>query len=209
MNTSRIRTIAMCAAACIGCSDSPTSPARPTTSPPIDRLFIFVRNWPTDYVELSLTRDAGGSTLVLFHPPGDGRPRTVIDSIGPGANEPEEVRTMLDSFDVWAMNAPNAPGAACRTVNGERSCAITWNDYSVVMRVESGGEVRVQRYTGLESDAGSPSVRALGDFVLAWVRRLKGEGLAHRELPAQPGAAALDVRYGNAQDLERAVRTNR
>ena len=156
----------MVAAFCIGCTDSPTSPV----SPPIDRLFIFARNWPNDYVELSLIRDAGGSTLVLFRPYREGHPRMVIDSIGPGAEEPEEVHTMLASFDIWAMNAPDAPGAACRTVNGQRSCAITWEDYSLVMRVESGGKVRVQRYTGLETSTGNPSARALADFVLAWAR---------------------------------------
>ena len=157
------------------CSDS-TSPAPPVESPPIDRLLVFVRNWPTDYVELALTRDAAGVTLVLFHPPGDGQPRVVIDSIGPGATEPAEIGELLDSFDVWALNAPNAPDAACRTVNGERSCAITWNDYSVVMLVESGDEVRVQRYTRLDStNSGSPA-RALGDFILAWVQRLEAGG---------------------------------
>ena len=156
------------------CTDS-TSP-RPVASPPIDRLLVFVRNWPTDYVELALTRDAGGVTLVLFHPPGDGQPRVVIDSIGPGAEEPAEVRELLDSFDVWALNAPNAPGAACTTVNGQRTCNATDNDYSVVMLVESGDEVRVQRYTRLDSsNAGSPA-RALGDYILAWVQRLEGGG---------------------------------
>ena len=156
------------------CSDS-TSP-EPEVSPPIDRLFLFVRNWPTDYVELALTRDAAGVTLVLFHPPGDGQPRVVIDSIGPGATEPAEIRDLLATFDVWALNAPNAPGAACRTVDGERSCAITWNDYSVVMQVESGDEVRVQRYTRLDSSNSNSPARALGDFVLAWVQRIEGGG---------------------------------
>jgi hypothetical protein len=160
---------------CVGCTDS-TSPARAPESPPIDRLFIFVRDWPTDYVELSLIRDAAGSTLVLFRPPAEGQPRVVIDSIGPGATEPAEIGMMLDSFDIWALNADDAPGAACRTVNGQRSCAITWNDYSLVMRVESGDEVRVQRYTGLEEWSTSSPPRALGDFILAWVRRLEAGG---------------------------------
>ena len=156
----------------VSCSDS-TSPGA-VESPPIDRLLIFVRNWPTEYVELALTRDAAGVTLVLFHPPGDGQPRVVIDSIGPGATEPEEVRDLLAAFDVWALNAPFAPGAACKGEGDDRSCAITWNDYSVVMLVESGDDVRVQRYTRLDStNSGSPA-RALGDFVLAWVRRLEG-----------------------------------
>ena len=171
MNPRRKFTVAICIALCIGCRDSPTSPV----SPPIDRLFIFARNWPDDYVELSLIRDAGGSTLVLFRPYREGHPRTVIDSIGPGATEPEEVHTMLASFDIWAMKAPDAPGAACRTVNGQRSCAISWEDYSLVMRVESGGKVRVQRYTGLEKSTGNPSARALADFVLAWARERENE----------------------------------
>ncbi len=81
---------------------------------------------------------------------------------------------MLESFDIWAMNHPDAPGAACRTVNGERSCNITWNDYSLVMRVESGDDFRVQRYTGLETMPSSWPARGLGDFVLAWVRRIEG-----------------------------------
>lgn len=183
MHPGRYLTVAIGAACCIGCTDPPTSPAREIVSPPIDRLFIFVRDWPNDFVELSLIRDAGRSTLVLFRPPGDGQPRMVIDSIGPGPTEPEEVRAMLDSFDVWALNAPNAPGAACRTVNGQRSCYATANDYSLVMRVESGAEVRVQRYTGLEKSTGSQSARALGDFILAWVRLLEGGGQAYHQPP--------------------------
>ena len=159
----------------VSCSDS-TSPARTVESPPIDRLLIFVRNWPTDYVELALTRDAAGVTLVLFHPPGDGQPRVVIDSIGPGATEPEEIRDLLATFDVWALNAPFAPGAACKGEDEDRVCAITWNDYSVVMLVESGDEVRVQRYTRLDSSNASSPARALGDFVLAWTRRLEAGG---------------------------------
>ena len=93
---------------------------------------------------------------------------------------------MLDSFDIWAMNAPDAPGAACRTVNGQRSCAITWEDYSLVMRVESGGTARVQRYTGLERSTGNPSARALADFVLAWARERENE-LALNVVPIPSG----------------------
>jgi hypothetical protein len=145
-------------------------------SPPIDRLFVYARTWPTEEVELALIRDAGESTVTLFRPARDGRPRIVLDSVGPGPEDVEEVGAMLDSFDVWAMNAPNAPGAACRTVNGQRSCAITFNDYSLVMRVESGGEVRVQRYTHLELSTASPSARALADLVLAWARKREGGG---------------------------------
>ena len=156
----------------VSCSDS-TSPSREVESPPIDRLLIFVRNWPTEYVELALTRDAAGVTLVLFHPPGDGQPRVVIDSIGPGATEPAEIRDLLANFDVWALNAPFAPGAACTGVDEDRSCAITSNDYSVVMLVESGDQVRVQRYTRLDSSNSGSRARALGDYVLEWVRRIE------------------------------------
>ena len=155
----------------IGCSDEPTSPA---VLPPIDRVLIYARNWPTEEVELAWVRESGHSTVTLFRPARDGQPRLVLDSIGPDLEDPEKVSEMLESFDIWAMNAPNAPGAACRTVNGQRSCAITWNDYSVVMQVERGGNVRVQRYTGLEKPTGDPSVRALGDFVLAWAREREG-----------------------------------
>lgn len=108
---------------------------------------------------------------------------------------------MPDSFDVWAMNAPNAPGAACRTVDGQRSCAITWEDYSVVMRVESGGDVRVQRYTGLEKSTGTPSVRALGDFVLAWASKLEGSGPAHRQSFPRPAAAARAATVASSDSL--------
>ena len=81
---------------------------------------------------------------------------------------------MLNAFDIWALNAPDAPGAACRTVMGERSCSITFNDYSLVMRVQSGQEVRVQRYTGLEKSKSNQSARALGDFVFEWARNRGG-----------------------------------
>jgi len=83
---------------------------------------------------------------------------------------------LLNSFDIWALNAPDAPGAACRTVLGERSCSITFNDYSLVMRVQRGREVRVQRYTGLEKSTSNRSARALGDFVFEWARQREGGG---------------------------------
>jgi hypothetical protein len=140
-------------------------------SPPIDRLFIFVRKWPTEDVQLTLIRDAGESTVTLFRQARDGRPRIVLDSIGPAREDADMVVAMLASFDIWAMNAPNAAGAACRTVYGERYCAATIEDYSLVMRVESGDEVRVQRYTQLEKRTSSRSARALGDFVLEWARK--------------------------------------
>lgn len=78
---------------------------------------------------------------------------------------------MLNAFDLWALNAPDAPGAACRTVLGQRSCSITFIDYSLVMQVQSGRDVRVQRYTRLEKSTANQSARALGDFVFAWARK--------------------------------------
>ena len=87
------------------------------------------------------------------------------------------VERMLSSFDIWALNAPDAPGAACRTVLGQRSCSITFNDYSLVMQVQRGREVRVQRYTRLEKSTSNRSARALGDFVFAWARMREGRGL--------------------------------
>lgn len=56
------------------------------------------------------------------------------------------------------------------TVRGGRTCSITVNDYSLVMRVQRGRDVRVQRYTGLEHSTGNPTARALADFVFAWAR---------------------------------------
>ena len=173
-----IRLFTTAAACCLACTHSAkpnalsTASARTDVSPPIDRLFIFVRDWPREFVDLTLIRDAGTSRVTLARAVGNGRSRIVLDSVG--AKDEEMVVAMLDSFDIWAMNAPDAAGAACRTRNGNRSCSITFNDYSVVMRVESGGEVRVQRYTGLEWNKSSRSVRALGDFVLAWAREREG-----------------------------------
>jgi hypothetical protein len=40
------------------------------------------------------------------------------------------------------------------------------------MRVISGGVTRNQRYTRLEKTTSSNPVRALGDFILAWSRKL-------------------------------------
>lgn len=178
MNTSRYLRVAIVAAGCIGCGDDP--PTSPAKSPPIDRLFIYARNSSPDVkkeeVELALTREAGRSTLVMFIPARPEHPRIVLDSIGPIPEEPERVRAMLASFDVWALNAPNAPGAACFTVNGQRSCNITFEDYSLVMRVESGSQVRVQRYTGLEKSTGNATARGLADYVLAWARELQAAG---------------------------------
>ena len=157
------------AACCLGCTHRLDS----QTLHPVDRFFIFARNWPTEEVELILKRDHGATTVILFRPARDKRPRILLDSIGPVRNDPDIVREMFASFDVWALNAPNAPGAACTTRNGTRKCVPKWKDYSVAMRVERGGEVRVQRYTGLEKKKGNPSARALGDFVLAWARQVE------------------------------------
>ena len=172
--------LVICAACCVGCANRATPTAlpasAPSVSPPIDRLFIYVRNWPTEEVELVLVRRPGNSTLTMYRPARDKRPPIMLESIGPGQPEPEMVSAMLASFDIWAMNDPDAPGAACWTVMGERSCHPTFKDYSLVMRVESGPEVRVQRYTRLEKSTSSRSARALGDFVLEWARkRERGE----------------------------------
>ena len=165
----------ICAAFWLGCSSSePTSPDPQSTAAPIHRFLLYARNWPVEEVELALVRDTGGSTVTLFRPARDGRPRVVLDSIGPSPTDAEEVRVMLESFDVWALNEANAPGAACRSVDGQRSCAITSNDYSIVMQVERGWDVRVQRYTGLARAGASAPARALGDYVLAWARRREG-----------------------------------
>ena len=170
----------ICAACCIGCTNRarpnalPAAPAEALVAPRIDRLDLFVRNAAREAVELTLTRDARGSTVTLVRPAYDGRRRMVLDSIGPAGQDPEMVLPMLDSFDIWAMNAPDAPGAACKTVRGQRSCSITFNDYSLVMRVQSGRQVRVQRYTGLEKSTSNRSARALGDFVFAWARKREG-----------------------------------
>ena len=170
----------MVAACCIACTSRAGSNAEPMSvggaSPPIDRLNIFVRDWPTYDVELTLVRDARGSTLTLFRQARDGRPRIVLDSIGPAPQDPEEISALLDTFDIWAMNAPDAPGAACRNRFGMRSCAITFKDYSLVMRVESGGKVRVQRYTGLEKSTANQSARGLADHILALARKREGRG---------------------------------
>lgn len=145
--------------------------------------YLFVRNAAREAVELTLTRDARGNTVTLVRPDYDGRRRPwrrsgrVLDSIGPDEQDTDNMAVrMLNSFDIWALNAPDAPGAACRTVIGQRSCSITFNDYSLVMRVQRGREVRVQRYTGLEKSTSNPSARALGDFVFAWARKREGGG---------------------------------
>ena len=171
------------AAWCLGCSDaSPTSPGRAIDASEIDRLLIFVRDWPNDYVEIDLRRQAGQSTLVMFRPAQPGVPRLVLDSIGPSSEDPQEIVELLNTFDVWAMADSNAAGAACSTKSGQWNCNITFNDYSLVMQVIADGEVRAQRYTHLERRTSSHPPRALADFIFAWMRRVKGGAGTQRGL---------------------------
>jgi hypothetical protein len=157
-------------ACCVGCSNTTGTAGRGAKSPPIDRLFIYVRDWPKEEAHLTFVRDKGKSTVVLVRPGSEGRRGILLDSIGPDEKDAEMIVVLLDSFDVWALNAPNAPGAACTTANGERKCIITEYDYSLVMQVESRGRTRVQRYTRLEQSSSNRSARGLGDYVLAWAR---------------------------------------
>ncbi len=171
---------ALALACCIGCTNRvrpavapesanalPAAPAEAGVAPPIDRVDLFVRNAAREFVEVTLKRDAGGNTDTWYVQRYDGQLRP----IGPPEQDTDMAVQMLKSFDIWALNAPDAPGAACRTVMGQRSCAITFNDYSLVMRVQRGPEVRVQRYTGLEKSRANRSARALGDFVFEWARK--------------------------------------
>lgn len=172
----------ICAGCCIGCTSGakpnalPAAPDEASVPRPIERLDLFVRNAAREAVELTLTRDARGSTATLARPAYNGRRRMVLDSIGPAGPDAEMILRTLGSFDIWAMNAPDAPGAACKTVLGQRSCAITFNDYSLVMRVQRGRDVRVQRYTGLEKATANRSARALADFVFTWARERAARG---------------------------------
>jgi hypothetical protein len=169
----------LCVLICLACGVACTARATPSAlpaaraearaAPPIDRVDLFVRNAAREFVELTATRHARGGTVTWYVQRFDGRSRP----IGPAEQDTAMVIRMLDAFDLWALNAPNAPGAACRTVLGERSCAITLNDYSLVMQVQSGRQVRVQRYTGLDSSTAHRSARALGDFVFTWARTRK------------------------------------
>jgi hypothetical protein len=170
--------VSLALASCIGCTHRakpnalPATPAEAFVAAPIDRLDLFVRNAARQAVELTLTRDTRGSAVTWYVQRYDGRQRP----IGSAEEDTEMVVLMLNSFDIWALNAPDAPGAACKTVRGRRTCAITFNDYSLVMRVQRGGEVRVQRYTGLEKRMSNQAARALGDFVFAWARKREGRG---------------------------------
>jgi hypothetical protein len=160
------------AAACaIGCAPRIAGgPADAAGVRPIDRVDLFVRNAAREFVELSATRRVRGGSVTWSVQRYDGRLRP----IGRAEEHTDMVVRMLESFDMWALNAPDAPGAACRTVKGRRNCAITFNDYSLVMKVERGREIRVQRYTGLERSTANQTARALADFVFAWARQHGG-----------------------------------
>ena len=166
----------MCAALFIGCSDGPTSSGRHIADSEIDRLMIFVRDWPNEYVEIALERKAGQSTLLIFRPPQPGVPRILIDSIGPSSEDPPEIAELLRNFDIWAMADSNAAGAACSTKRGYWDCNITFNDYSVVIGVTGAGMTRAQRYTRLKESTSNKTARALGDYVLAMARKRTGGG---------------------------------
>ena len=175
---------ACCAALVLGCGDShPTAPQEPLAVSDIDLLRIFVRNSPSaiesEYVQVIYERVAGRSMLLMFRPPQPATgglpatPRILLDSIGPQEDPPAEIVEIVSTFNVWAMADSNAAGAACSTRTGAWVCNITSNDYSVVRGVGSGGTMRSQRYTRLES-TGNQAARALGDFVFAWSRRKAG-----------------------------------
>lgn len=154
-----------------GCEPIPTSPDRALTNKAIDRLLIFVRDWPNEYVEIDLQRSGGKSTLTMYRPPQPGLPRVLIDSIGPNSEEPKEIVELLENFDVWALADSNAAGAACNTRGGGWACKPTFNDYSLVMQVIRGNVSRSQRYTRLGENTSNQTARALGDFILRWKRK--------------------------------------
>lgn len=156
---------------CLGCNEIITSPDPALLNKSIDRLLIFVRDWPNEYVEIDLTRKAGQSTLLIYRPPQPGVPRVLLDSIGPNAGDPPEIVELLETFNVWAMADSNAAGAACNTKGGEWGCTPTFNDYSLVMQVIRRGVSRSQRYTRLNESTSNRTARALGDFVFAMARK--------------------------------------
>ena len=169
------------AVCCLGCNNAtPTSPDRAIAASEIDRLLIFVRDWPNEYVEIDLQRKAGESTLIMYRPAQPGLPRILLDSIGPDKEDPEEIVELLKTFDVWALADSNAVGAACNTKSGHWVCNPTFNDYSLVMQVIGGGMTRAQRYTRLGESTSSKTARALGDFILAWKRRVEGSASTKR-----------------------------
>ena len=171
--------VLICVACCIGCTTrakpavAPAASAEAAVARPIDRLDLFVRTAAREAVQLTVTRDGRGGTGTWHVQWSDGRQ----PPSGPAEPDTDMVVRMLNAFDIWALNAPDAPGAACRTVLGERECFITFNDYSLVMRVQRGQEVRAQRYTGLEKSRSNRTARALGDFVFDWARKREGRGL--------------------------------
>ena len=175
----RVKRLSLCLCMLLlfaSCSDS-TSPVRvppPLAASEIDRLAIFVRDWPDDYVEIDFRRQGDKSTLIMFRPSQPGVPRVLLDSIGPVTQDPAEITELLNTFNVWALADSNAAGAACSTRSGQWACNITSNDYSVVMLVQSGGVTRAQRYTRLGESAGNRTARALGDFVFAMMRKRTG-----------------------------------
>ena len=165
----------LCAVFTVGCTNGTTSPE----DSPIDRLLIFVRDWPAEYVEIDLTRNAAGSTLIMYRPSQaasggqPAQPRILLDSVGPQKEDPEEIVQLMKAFDVWAMADSNAVGAACNTRGGYWNCNPTINDYSLVMAVMRGGTQRAQRYTRLKESTSNKTARALGDFIFAWKRRVE------------------------------------
>lgn len=157
------------AALSAGCSNGQTTePAPSNVTGPIDRLQVFARDWPDEYVEIDFKREANGSTLVMISPPHGGQPSVLLESIGPATNDPPQIVELLNRFDVWAMADSNAAGAACNTSKGYWDCNATSNDYSLVMQVIRGGVSRSQRYTNLHSQSANANARALADFMIAW-----------------------------------------
>lgn len=163
----------------LGCGETPTATEQEIASREIDRLVIFVRDWPDRYVEIALTRDAESSTFIIYRPPQPGVPRQLIDSIGPEVRDPPEIADLLARFDVWALADSNAAGAACSTKYGFWRCEPTIEDYSVVIGVTRDGDKRAQRYTGLDDTNSTTIARALGDFVFQMAHRR--EAAAHRQ----------------------------
>ena len=171
----RMKRLSMCLGMlvlCASCNDPTSSPStQRLDAEEIDRLVVFARDWPDRYVEVDFRRQAGGSTLVVFRPPQPGVPRVLIDSIGPSAEDPAEIVELLDTFNVWALADSNAADAACSTSSGSWVCNPTWEDYSVVLAVWSGGTTRSQRYTRLDAIRSEHVARELGDYVFAMMQR--------------------------------------
>lgn len=170
MRRQRSLSVALAVLCGFSCGSAPTSPERAVPAAEIDRLLVFVRNWPDEYVEIDFTRSARGNTLVMYRPAQPGVPRILLDSIGPQPDDPKEIVELLQTFDVWAMADSNAVGAACNTKRGGWICNPTFNDYSLVMAVTRRGVSRSQRYTRLGESSSNRRARALGDFVVAWSR---------------------------------------